>query len=61
MYIRRPKVLRERNGDRPICNVYEGKARCSVYTMDGAPYVMYIRKPKVLREHKGERPICNVY
>ena len=53
MYIRRPKVLREHKGERPICNVYEGKARCSVDTMDGAPHVMYIRKPKILREHKG--------
>ena len=61
MSIIRPDVLREHKGGIPICNVYEGKARCSVYTMDGAPYVMYIRKPKVLREHKGERPICNVY
>ena len=61
MSIIRHKVLREHNGGIPICNVYEGKARCSVYTMDGAPYVMYTRKPKVLREHKGERPMCNVY
>ena len=61
MYIRRPKVLREHKGDIPMCKVCEGKARCSLYIMDGAPYVMYIRKPKALREHKGERPICNVY